>query len=93
MLLRSYGIRERRSRSSDCQQPFQRQFQTIQVGAEETMKTFSDDIEAVGAIDWEGMGAQPLEYVALAVRLQERSGALIFNAMDILPEIEIEVPA
>ena len=32
------------------------------------MKTFSDDIEAVGTIDWEGMDSQPLEYVALAVK-------------------------
>jgi hypothetical protein len=32
------------------------------------MKTFSDDTEAVGAIDWEGMDTQPLEYVMLAVK-------------------------
>ena len=32
------------------------------------MKTFSSDVEAVGAIDWEGMAKQPIEYAALAVR-------------------------
>lgn len=30
------------------------------------------------------------EYVALALRLHERAKARIFNAMDVLPEIEIE---
>ena len=32
------------------------------------MKTFSDDIEAVASIDWEGMDSQPLAYAALAVK-------------------------
>ena len=32
------------------------------------MKTFSNGVEAVGAVDWEGMTKQPIEYAALAVR-------------------------
>jgi hypothetical protein len=55
----------------------------------ETMKTFSDDIEAVGAIDWEGMDTQPLEYVALAVKqaMQAMDGAeesVFHNRMRVL---------
>lgn len=31
-------------------------------------KTFSDSIEAVGRVDWEGMTSQPIEYAQLAVK-------------------------
>ena len=53
------------------------------------MKTFSDDIEAVGTIDWEGMDSQPLEYVALAVKqaMEAMDGAeesVFHNRMQVL---------
>ena len=53
------------------------------------MKTFSDDIEAVGTIDWEGMDSQPLAYAALAVKqaMQAMDGAeesVFHNRMRVL---------
>ena len=32
------------------------------------MKSFSDDIDRVRAVDWNGMGSHPIEYVALACK-------------------------
>ena len=32
------------------------------------MKIFSDEIDRVRAVDWNGMASQPIEYVALAVK-------------------------
>ena len=53
------------------------------------MKTFSDDIEAVSSIDWEGMDSQPLAYAALAVKqaMQAMDGAeesVFHNRMRVL---------
>jgi hypothetical protein len=53
------------------------------------LKTFQDDIEAVGAFDWESLSDQPVEYAALAVKqalnaLEGSEETIFHNRMRVL---------